>query len=216
MRVPKLRLAALALVSGIALSGCAYDMYGDDYGYGYGPYGGVGIGYNGYYGAYGYGGYPYGYGGYGYGGYGYDPFGWYGDYYYPGTGIYVYDRYRTRHVWNDDQRRYWDQRQQWWRNHHTGTTTATGGTENWSGWDRSHWGGRSGTSTGGSPSGWDGSRWQHRGGSAVTTTTTVSDGNWSRGSGRWSRGTNQTRAATTGDDRPSRSHWKTRGNDDRK
>ena len=69
MRVPKLRLAALALVSGIVLSGCAYDMYGDDYGYGYGPYGGVGvgIGYSGYYGAYGYGGYPYGHGGYGYG-----------------------------------------------------------------------------------------------------------------------------------------------------
>ena len=37
MRVSQIRLAALALVSGIALSGCAYDMYGD--GYGYGNYG---------------------------------------------------------------------------------------------------------------------------------------------------------------------------------
>src|SRR5690349_6126413 len=112
MRIPRLRLAALAAVSGIALTGCAYDMYGDGYGYdGYG-YGyprssvsigiGYGGGYGGYYGGYGYG-YPYG--GYGY----YDPFGWYGDYYYPGTGIYVYDRYRNRREWTDDQRRYWEQ-----------------------------------------------------------------------------------------------------------
>jgi hypothetical protein len=141
MRVPRLRLAMLAMVSGVALSGCAYDMYGDPYGYGYGPSSSVSIGvgygggWGGYYGDYGYG-YPYGGYGYGYGGYGYDPFGWYGDYYYPGSGIYVYDRYRTRHVWNDDQRRYWEQRRQRWGSQHNGTSWS--GT-NWSGWDRTRW-----------------------------------------------------------------------------
>ena len=102
----------------------------------------IGVGYGGGYGGYGYGGYGYGYpyGGYGYpyGGYGaygsYDPFGWYGDYYYPGSGIYVYDSSRTRHVWNNDQQRYWSQRRQQWQNH-GGATTSTG--DNWSGWDRS-------------------------------------------------------------------------------
>ncbi|WP_425230497.1 hypothetical protein [Sphingomonas sp.] len=36
--------------------------------------------------------------------------GWYGDYYYPGTGVYVYDRYRRAHRWDDGQRRYWEGR----------------------------------------------------------------------------------------------------------
>lgn len=149
MRVSQARLAALALASGVLLSGCAYDMYGDPYGYGYSPYGygyphsgvSIGIGYGGGYGGYGYGGYGYGYpygsyyGGYGYpyGGYGYDPFGWYGDSYYPGSGVYVYDRSRTRHVWSGDQQRYWTQRRQQWQNH---SGTATSG-ENWSRWNRS-------------------------------------------------------------------------------
>jgi len=107
MHIARLKLAAVALVAGVSLAGCAYDMYGDPYGYGYAPYGGVSVGvgygggYGGYYGGYGYG-YPYGYG--------YDPFGWYGDYYYPGTGIYVYDSYRNRHEWSGDQRRYWENR----------------------------------------------------------------------------------------------------------
>jgi hypothetical protein len=50
-----------------------------------------------------------GYGGYGpsiaygspYGG------GWYNDFYYPGNGIYVFDRSGRRSRWNDGQRRYW-------------------------------------------------------------------------------------------------------------
>ena len=54
MRIPSLRLAAVALMSGITLGGCAY-------GYDpYGPYGGVSVGY-----------------GYGYG---YDPYYSYGSY----------------------------------------------------------------------------------------------------------------------------------------
>ena len=176
MRVPRLRFAALTLVTGIVLSGCASDMYGDPYGYGYGPYSGVsvGIGYGGGYGGYGYG-YPYGgygYGGYGYGGYGYDPFGWYGDYYYPGSGIYVYDRYRRRHEWTDDQRRYWEQRRDQWRSHPSGTTTTTSGTENWGGWDRSHWRDR---------------------GSSTTTTS----GGWHHGSGNWTHGNSESRSSVT-------------------
>jgi len=117
MRSPKFRLAALALTSGLVLSGCAYGMYGDPYGYGYGPQSGVSIGvgygggYGGYYGGYGYG-YPYA--GYGYG-YGYgDPFGWYGDYYYPGAGVFVFDSSRHRHRWNGDQQRYWTSRRTQW------------------------------------------------------------------------------------------------------
>jgi len=178
MRVPRLRLAALAAASGIALSGCAYDMYGDpygyDYGYGYGPRSSVSIGIG--YGGYGYGGYGgyYGdYGGYGYGspygGY-YDPFGWYGDFYYPGSGIYVYDRDRHRHQWTDDQRRYWEQRRQHW--HDRSGTAGTGTTgANWSGWDRSHWRNRN-ESAGAAPTttttnNWNRGNWQSR--SSVTT-----------------------------------------------
>jgi len=104
MLMKRIRLIGLALVAGLATAAC-----NDGYGYG-----GVSAGYGsgGYYGpAYGYGdvGYP-GYGGYG--GYGYAPsyFGWYGDYYYPGTGVYVYDRYRRAHRWNGVQQRYWQGR----------------------------------------------------------------------------------------------------------
>jgi hypothetical protein len=102
-----LRLAAVAAV-GAALGGCAT----------YGPYGysGVSVGYgsgyydDGYYGGYGYG-YPYrGYGyGYGSGVYGGPYGGWYNNYYYPGTGIYVYDRNRRSYRMSDAQRRYWQQ-----------------------------------------------------------------------------------------------------------
>jgi len=45
-----------------------------------------------------------------------DPYwGWYGDYYYPGTGIYVYDRYRNRAPWTAQQRGYWEGRRNGWR-----------------------------------------------------------------------------------------------------
>jgi hypothetical protein len=116
MQIARLKLAAVALVGGVSLAGCAYDMYGDGYGYGG-------------YGAYGYG-YPYASYGYGYGSY-YDPFGWYGDFYYPGTGIFVFDRFHHRRVWDDDQRRFWESRRSNWQTR-TGHTW-TGG-NNWSGW----------------------------------------------------------------------------------
>ena len=59
------------------------------------------------------------YGGYGYGGASYGAslgyasspyYGWYDDFYYPGSGYYVYDRVGRRHAWNDGQRRYWQGR----------------------------------------------------------------------------------------------------------
>lgn len=193
MRVLNFRLAALAFVSGIALSGCAYDMYGDGYG-GYGSYGGIGVGY-GSYGGYGYGGYPYGYGygpygGYGYGGYGYDPFGWYGGYYYPGSGIYVYDRDRHRREMTADERRHWREVfGHFHQNSQSGaaTTTAVTTRENWSGFTR----GRNRVST---------------------STPSASDGSWTRGSGRWSRPSSASPTTTTSD-RPNRGHWRIRGTD---
>ncbi len=107
----QVRAAALAVVAGFSLSACAYGEYG---------YGGVSVGlgsggyyddYDPYYGSY----YDPFYDGY-YGsrarfGRGYSSgFGWYDGFYYPGTGFYVYDRFRQRHRWNDGQRRYWEGR----------------------------------------------------------------------------------------------------------
>jgi hypothetical protein len=115
MRIPYISILA---AGALALGGCAYGDYG--YGGGYGGYGG-------YYGDYGYG-TPYSGYGYGYGAY--DPFGWYGDYYYPGAGIYVFDRDRHRHVWNGDQQRYWSGRRTQWQSHSGRTWTNQ---QNWSG-----------------------------------------------------------------------------------
>jgi len=93
----KLSVAGLALAAGFGLSGCASDGYG----YG-GGYGGVSVGYTDWD--------PY------YGGYSGSPYwGWNNDYYYPGTGYYVYDRQNRRHRWNDSQRGYWQGRTQAWQ-----------------------------------------------------------------------------------------------------
>ena len=86
------RTLIVVTLAGAGLSACTHD----DYGYGYG---GVSVGYGsaGYYD-------PYDdYHGY----YSANPYwGWYGDYYYPGSGLYIYDRYRRPHRWNDNHRRY--------------------------------------------------------------------------------------------------------------
>ncbi len=127
MSVFNLKTAALAIVAGVGLSGCAYGPYGSGLGVGVGY--GSGYGYGDYYDPY-YGGY-YGanYNRYGYGyGYGQPYYGWYGDYYYPGSGYYVYDRDRRAHRWSDAQRRYWE----WRRRGATNTTSGTGGVlQNW-------------------------------------------------------------------------------------
>ena len=95
------RTALLALAAGLSLGACStYDGYGHGYG-------GVSIGYgSGYYDSY------------------YDPYwdhyasnpywGWYDGYYYPGTGIYIYDAYRRPYRWNDRYARYWTDRRHYW------------------------------------------------------------------------------------------------------
>jgi hypothetical protein len=111
MSKPRLRSAVLALAASLSLGACAY-------GSGYG-HTGVSVGYGSYGGGYGrYGrGYcdPYfndcAYGGYGYA----DPwFGWYDNVYYPGVGVFVYDRYGRRFNWADHHRSYWMGRRGYW------------------------------------------------------------------------------------------------------
>lgn len=101
------RLILSGLLGGLALGTAACT---DGYGYS-----GLGVGYGA-----AYGGDPYydGYGGWGGGGWGgaglASYYGWQGDYYYPGTGVYVYDRYRRPHRWNGAQQRYWQGRRSGW------------------------------------------------------------------------------------------------------
>ncbi len=107
MPLPFIR-PALAVAAALTMGACA------DYGHqGYG-YNRVAVGYSGY-------DQPY--------------YGWYGDYYYPGAGYYVYDRRGSRHRWNDNHRRYWE-----------GRRDGRRGQENWSGYkhdrrdnDRREW-----------------------------------------------------------------------------
>ncbi|TCP34831.1 hypothetical protein [Sphingomonas sp. BK235] len=89
------QILAAGLLGGLAVVTSACST-----GYGYGGLG-MGVGSGGYYDD------PYG--GYGYG---YAPsyYGWNNGFYYPGTGVYVYDRYRRPYRWNGDQQRYWQQR----------------------------------------------------------------------------------------------------------
>jgi len=139
MRIPSFRTAAIVLAAGIGLGGCAsYSPFG------YGSGVSVGYGNNGYYDPY-YGGYSgYGYGarhgsgyGYGYGapygsGYGYAPYyGWNNGYYYPGSGYYVYDRYRRPRVWTEAERQYWAERAS-----RPGTTLTRKLLDNWSGYSQ--------------------------------------------------------------------------------
>jgi hypothetical protein len=45
--------------------------------------------------------------------------GWNDGFFYPGSGIYVYDRDRHAHVWSDGQHHYWSQRREQWHNDST-------------------------------------------------------------------------------------------------
>lgn len=139
------RIAILIAAAGLSLGGCAYNGFGlgvgygnDLYGYGYGPYGGYG--YDPYYG-YGYGsgiGYGFGYGS-PYGSYYGSPYwGWNNGFYYPGTGIYVYDPNRRRRVMTDAERQYWKDKFARYRAGTSSTaTTRVVPQENWSGFKRS-------------------------------------------------------------------------------
>lgn len=86
-------LIGLVLVGGAAVGAC-----NDGYGYS-----GVSVGYADAWDPY-------------YGGFRADPYwGWYGGYYYPGSGIYVYDRDHHRHRWDGATRDYWRGRSGAWR-----------------------------------------------------------------------------------------------------
>jgi hypothetical protein len=125
MRLP---IVGLAVFASLSLSGCAYGGYGGYSGYGGygGGYSGLSIGYSSpYYGS-GYGN-PYYGAGYGYG----SPYGWYDNFYYPGSGYYVYDTYRRPRVWTNSQQRYWTARRA-----QTVRTTTTTVNPNWSGFNR--------------------------------------------------------------------------------
>lgn len=122
-------LIALVLAGGATLGAC-----NDGYGYG-----GVSVGYADSWDPY-------------YGGFSGDPYwGWYGDRYYPGTGVYVYDRDHRRHRWDGPTRDYWNGRGRAWHDAHRdmrpmwrdfgGRSPGSGG---------GHWGGRPG---GGRPDG---------------------------------------------------------------
>jgi hypothetical protein len=123
----RIGLTCAVAASAIGLGGCV-----DDYGYG-----GVGVGYgpaeyspgydgyyDGFYGAYGDPAYGYGYPGY---------YGWYGGFYYPGSGGFVYDRYRRPYRWNGAQRRYWSGQQRAFGGDHGGRNFRPGA--NWGGFN---------------------------------------------------------------------------------
>ena len=119
-----LRIVALA-TTGIAVSGCTYDVglgYASD-GYGYG-------GGSGYYDCDPYSPFDsyydcdngYGYSNIGYGG------GWYDNLWYPGYGFFLFDNYGQRYNMRDNHRRYWGERRHRWyrenRGRHDGRTDA--------------------------------------------------------------------------------------------
>lgn len=96
----------LASVAALSLGGCYY--YGDVAGYDsyYDPY------YSSYPGT----------------SFAYTYFGWYDDFYYPGVGVHVFDRYGHRHRWSDRHRQFWEGRRGHYRGHR----------EDWSGFSRGH------------------------------------------------------------------------------
>jgi hypothetical protein len=99
--MPRLRSFCLLATAAFGLSACV--SYDEGYGYG-----GVSVGYGS--------GYCDPYWDDCHYGRGYEPwYGWYGDYYYPGIGIYIYDRWGRRHFWDDHHRRYWEGRRHHWR-----------------------------------------------------------------------------------------------------
>ena len=112
----RISLVGLILAGGLAVSGCASN----------GLYSGVSVGTGFGYGSYGYGGY-----GHGYGAYGSPYWGWYDGFYYPGSGFYVYDRYRRAFYWNDRYRRYWTDRRHAWSGPRSSRAIWEGFARNW-------------------------------------------------------------------------------------
>jgi hypothetical protein len=104
MHVPRLRSALILLAATVGLGACGYGQ-----GYGHSR---VSLGYS---------------SGYcdpfyddchrGFGRRAFDPwYGWYDDHFYPGVGIFVFDRWGRRHHWRDHHRRFWFDRRRHWGN----------------------------------------------------------------------------------------------------
>jgi hypothetical protein len=138
MRIAHLWRPLLGVAGALALAGCVDDGY----------YGGVGGGYG--YGYYGEGYYGDGY----YDGYG-PGYGWYDGYYYPGGGVFVYDRDGHRHDWRDRDRDHWQ---------HHGDGNWIGNHGNWNGNGGGNWQNHAGNGQGRSGN-WQGhsGNWQNHG-----------------------------------------------------
>ncbi len=136
MRLSHTFRTVLVSLSAVGLSACAYTGgtgYYDDYGYSDGYGGGYCDGY-GSYDAYYDCDYRGGYANIGYGG------GYYDDYYYPGYGIFIYNRGGQRYRWQDHHRRYWAQQRYHWyarnRGHHRGDGYRDGRYRDQRDWNR--------------------------------------------------------------------------------
>ncbi len=109
--MPRLLKSAVTAGALLSLGGCMYGgsgYYGDGYvnnsGYGCDPY----APFDDYYAC----DYGYGFANIGYGG------GWYDQYYYPGYGIYIFDRGGRRHAMRDHHRRHWARQRAEYGGHH--------------------------------------------------------------------------------------------------
>jgi hypothetical protein len=110
LQLPRLLKSALAAGTLLGLSGCMYGgtgYYGDGYvnnGYACDPY----APFDDYYAC----DYGYGFANIGFGG------GWYDQYYYPGYGVYIFDRGGRRHAMKDNHRRHWARQRAEYGGHH--------------------------------------------------------------------------------------------------
>lgn len=109
--IPRVIKSAIAAGAFLSLAGCMYGgtgYYGDGYvnnsSYACDPY----APFDDYYAC----DYGYGFANIGYGG------GWYDQYYYPGYGIYIFDRGGRRHAMRNDHRRYWARQRAEYGGHH--------------------------------------------------------------------------------------------------
>jgi len=148
---------ALGAIATTTLGGC---YYGDVYGASYASGGDCAARYGNAY---------YDYDGYAYDdGYGYDCYdasdygggfvnigfggGWYDDYYYPGYGTWMFDRYRNRYPLRDQYLNYWGGRRAWWKHHGSRGHGQPGRPGSWT---RGDGDGRPGGGRPGRPGGWN-------------------------------------------------------------
>ncbi len=78
--------------------------------------------------------------------------GWYDDYYYPGYGTWMFDRYRNRYPLRDQYLHYWGGRRAWWKHH---GSRGHGQPGRPGGWNRGDGDGRPGDGRPGRPGGWN-------------------------------------------------------------